>query len=46
MTGVSNGRYVYYVNYWQSKGFSDEKINSIKTSNQNITPNLDYYATK
>ena len=25
---------------------SDEKINSIKTSNHSITPNLDYYGTK
>ena len=25
---------------------SDERINSIKTSNHSITPNLDYYGTK
>ena len=25
---------------------SDERINSIKTSNHSITPNLDYYDTK
>ena len=25
---------------------SDEKINSIKTSNRSITPNVDYYGTK
>ena len=25
---------------------SDEKINSMKTSNHSITPNLDYYGTK
>ena len=31
--GVSKGRYVDYVYYWQSNGLSDEKINSIKTSN-------------
>ena len=43
---VSNGSHVYYIHYWQSKGSSDEKINSIKTSNHSITPNLDYYATK
>ena len=24
----------------------DEKINSIKMSNHNITPNIDYYGTK
>ena len=25
---------------------SDERINSIKTNNHNISPNLDYYGTK
>ena len=25
---------------------SDEKINSITTSNHSVTPNLDYYVTK
>ena len=40
IAGVRNG------SYWQSKGLSDEKINSIKTSNHSITPNLDYYGTK
>ena len=43
---ISNDRYIYYVYYWQSKGLCDEKINSIKTSNHSITPNLDYYGTK
>ena len=43
IAGVGNGNYIYY---WQSKGLSDEKINSIKTSNHSITPNLDYYSTK
>ena len=46
IAGISNGRYVYYVYYCQSKELSDETINSIKTSNHNITPNLDYYGTK
>ena len=46
IAGVSNGSYVYYIYYWQSKGLSDENINSIKTSNHSITPNLDYYGTK
>ena len=46
IAGVSNGRYVYYVYYRQSKGLSDEKINCIKTSNHSITPNLDYCGTK
>ena len=41
--GVGNGNYIYY---WQSKGLSDEKINSIKTPNHSITPNLDYNGTK
>ena len=43
IAGVDNGNYIYY---WQSKGLSDEKINSIKTPNHSITPNLDYYGTK
>ena len=43
IAGVGNGNYIYY---WQSKGLSDEKINSIKTPNHSITPNLDYYGTK
>ena len=38
-----NGNYIYY---WQSKGLSDEKINSIKKSNHSITPNLNYHGTK
>ena len=33
--GVGNGNYVYY---WKSKGLSDEKINSIRTSDYGITP--------
>ena len=32
--------------YWKSTGLSDEKNNSIKTSNHRITPNLDYCCTK
>ena len=43
IAGVGNGSCIYY---WKSKGLSDEKINSIKTSNYSITPNLDYYVTK
>ena len=43
IAGVGNGNYVYY---WQSKGLSDERINSIKTPNYTITPNLDYYGTQ
>ena len=43
IAGVGNGSYIYY---WKSKGLPDEKINSIKTPNHSITPNLDYYGTK
>ena len=43
IVSVGNGSYIYY---WQSKGFSDEKINSVKTPNHSITPNLDYNSTK
>ena len=40
---AGNDNCIYYS---QSKGLSDEKINSIKTANHSITPNLDYYGTK
>ena len=43
IAGVGNGRYIYY---WQSKGLSDERNNSIKVSNYGVTPFLDYYGTK
>ena len=43
IAGAGNGSYIYN---WQSKGLSDEKINSIKTSNHSLTPKLDYYGTK
>ena len=43
IAGVGNGSYIYY---WQSKGLSDERINSIKTPNYTITPNINYYGTK
>ena len=42
IAGVGNGNYIYY---WKSKGFSDERINSIKTSDYGITPYLSYYTT-
>ena len=32
--------------FWQSKGLSDERINSVTTSNHIITPKLSYYGTK
>ena len=41
--GVGRGD---YINYWKSKGLSDEIINSIKTPNYSITPNLYHYGTK
>ena len=43
IASVGNSSYIYY---WQSKGCSDEKINSIKTSNHIVTPNVDYYVTE
>ena len=42
IVGGGNGNYIYY---WKSKGLSDERINSIKTSNYGITPYLIYYNT-
>ena len=41
--GVGHDNHIYY---WQSKGLSDEKINSITASNYSVTPFLDYYGTK
>ena len=32
--------------YWQSKGLSDERIDSITASNYSVTPFLDYHGTK
>ena len=43
IAGAVNGNYIYF---WQSKGLSDERINSIKTPNYTITPNINYYGTK
>ena len=44
---VGNGSYIYY---WQSKGLSDEIINSMTASHYSlivtVTPFLDYYGTK
>ena len=40
IAGVGNGRHIYY---WKSKGLSDERINSITTSDYGITPYLTYY---
>ena len=38
--GAGNVNHIYY---WKSKGLSDERINSIKTSDYEITPYLSYY---
>ena len=35
-----------YITPWKSKGFFDEVIKSIATSNYKITPQLSYYGTK
>ena len=43
IAAVRNCKYVFY---WQSKGLSDERINSITASNYSVTPFLDYYGTK
>ena len=43
IAGVGSGSYIYC---WKSKGLSDKKKNSIKTSNHSISPNLSYYGTK
>ena len=43
IAGVGNGSYIYYQ---KSKELSDEKINSIKTSNHSIIPDLYYHGTK
>ena len=43
IAGVGNSSYIYY---WKSKGLSDEKINSIKTFNRIISPNVSSYGTK
>ena len=43
ITGVGNCSYTYH---WKSEGLSVEKICSIWTSNNTITPNLDSYGTK
>ena len=33
--GVGNGEFIYF---WKSKGLSNERINSITTSNHSFTP--------
>ena len=43
IAGVGSGNYIYF---WKSKGFSDEKLDSISASNYKITPELSFYGTK
>ena len=43
IVGLGNGNCSYY---WQSKGLSDERINSITASIYSVTPFLDYYSAK
>ena len=43
IVGLASGNYIYY---WKSKGLSDERINSIKTPDYEITPKWNYYGTK
>ena len=40
MAVSGNGSYIYY---WKSKGLSEERIDSIKTSDYGITSYLSYY---
>ena len=40
IAGVGNGRHFYY---WKSKELSDERTNSIITSDYGITPYFSYY---
>ena len=42
-SGARSGNFIYF---WKSKGLSDERINSITTSNYSITPELSHYGTK
>ena len=43
IAGVGNNS---SISCWQSKGLSDERINSITASNYSVTPFLDYHDTK
>ena len=43
IAGIGAGNYIYF---WKSKGLSDERINSVTTSNYIITPELSHYGTK
>ena len=43
ISGVDSGNYIYF---WESKGLSNKRINSITTSNYSITTELSHYGTK
>ena len=43
IAGVGSGN---YINFWKSKGLSDEKLDSITAPNHKITPELSFYGTK
>ena len=43
IAGAGSGNDIYF---WKSKGFSDERINSITASNYGITLELRFYGTK
>ena len=43
VASAASGNYIYF---WKSKGFSDEKINSITILNYGITPEVRYYSSK
>ena len=42
IAGAGNGNHMYH---WKFKGLSDERINSMKTSDYGINPHLSYYNT-
>ena len=35
-----------YISSWKSKGLSDESIKPLTTSDNSLTPELNYYGTK
>ena len=43
IASIGNGSYICY---WQSKRFSDERLNSVTAFNYKVTPNLNYYGTR
>ena len=42
IAGAGSGNYIYF---YQSKGLSDERLDSITASNHKITPELGFYGT-